>query len=104
MRKTFSNFWKKQIQKNCKIVLLTARNPDLKDITLTHLKQLNIELDEIYFNENKGEELLSIVSTQNNKYKNIIFVDDLLSNLEDVANSFKDKNIYNLFLYLKISN
>jgi predicted secreted acid phosphatase len=85
---------------NCKLILLTARNRILNDITLEHLKhcEFNIDNEDIYFNENKGEELRNIVNEKYRDVKNIICVDDRYSNLDNIMKNFKNTN-YNLYLY-----
>lgn len=74
-------------QKDCKIIFLTARRSTSHDITLSHLKLLNIEHDEIYYSnliENKGQILNEIIETKYQDYDDYIFIDDVPSNLEKV--------------------
>lgn len=86
---------------NCEIIILTARKKFLFDATISHLTHCNINIDceSIYFNENKGEELYNIVTQKYPTIKNIIFIDDLISNLVNVQNKFKQCPNYTLRLY-----
>ena len=87
---------------NCKIVFLTARDPILSQITKQNLNSCNITINpnDIYYSKTKGTELMRIL----NKYpliKDIIFVDDVIYNLENVYNKFNNFNHdYNINLYL----
>ena len=94
-----------------KIIFLTARPPDLRNITEKNLDSCNIKYnkDDIYFlpNEigikNKGQIIIDIVQ-QLTHINNIIFVDDVMHNIDSVINEFtsndKYKQKYNLELYL----
>jgi hypothetical protein len=86
---------------NCDLIFLTARNLSLKDITQLHLNKVNLYGDEskIYFNRNKGDELLSIANGEYLHKKNIIVVDDVESNLTDIQDKFTDSS-FNLHLYM----
>lgn len=96
---SFIEFFNSALDNNCKIIFLTARNEKLKDITYEHLLHLDIinhnKVYDIYFNENKGEELEKILSKE--EFNDIIFIDDLEENLKDVSNHLYEK--YNLNLY-----
>lgn len=81
---------------NCKIILLTARNDSLFNLTLNHLEKVDLNFSHIYFNENKGDELKKILSEEFIQYTNIIVVDDLISNLNDIK---EKNNVVNLHLY-----
>ncbi len=85
----------------CEMIMLTARRKFLFDITLSHITQCNIDIDSdsIYFNKNKGKELYDIVTNKYQSFENIIFIDDVESNLEDVANTFNNLEQYSLQLY-----
>jgi hypothetical protein len=74
---------------NCNIVLLTARNTYLEQITLFHIKYFGIDkfIDDVYFNIEKGPELLKI-SQKYMSCKNIIIVDDLYENILDMQKAF----------------
>jgi hypothetical protein len=82
----FLNNAKKQ---NCNIVLLTARNTYLEQITTCHIKYFGIDkfIDDIYFNIKKGPELLKI-SQKYKSCKNIIIIDDLYENILDMQKAF----------------
>lgn len=85
---------------NCDLIFLTARNKNLKDITHSHLNIVNLSCnkDKVYFNQEKGDELFSIVNAQYSDKKNIIVVDDVEINLIDIKNKFTDTD-FNLHLY-----
>lgn len=72
----------KAIDQKCRILCLTARCPELKEITIKHIKHLELQIDEIHFTKNigKGHYLNSII----NNGDNVIFVDDMDENLLDV--------------------
>ncbi len=78
--------------------MLTARRKFLFDVTISHLTHCNIDIDSesIYFNQNKGQELYDIVTKKYPTVTNIIFIDDVMSNLEDVRNKFKYNKNYTL--------
>lgn len=86
---------------NCEIIMLTARRKFLFDITIAHIThcKIDIDSDSIYFNENKGKELYDIVMGKYPNHENIIFIDDVESNLQDVANTFSNLDQYTLQLY-----
>lgn len=96
---SFIEFFNSSLDNNCKIIFLTARNEKLKDLTLQHLIHVDVinhnKVYDIYFNENKGEELEKILSKE--EFNDILFIDDLEENLKDVSNHLYDK--YNLNLY-----
>jgi hypothetical protein len=88
-------------QNDCEIIMLTARRKFLFDITISHLAhcKVDIDSDSVYFNENKGTELLNIVTNKYPNISNIIFIDDIEHNLINVANTFAPYNKYTLDLY-----
>jgi hypothetical protein len=87
-------------ENNCKIILLTARNEILRNATNEHIDKLNLNVDKnnIYFNGDKGDELLRIITHNYPEIRNIIVIDDLEENLIDVQQKLENNN-YNLFLY-----
>ncbi len=97
----FINLVKFAKESGCSIIMLTARRKFLFDITLSHLTHCNIDIDSdsIYFNKNKGTELLNIVTNKYQNISNIIFIDDIESNLMDVAETFEPYTQYTLNLY-----
>ncbi len=97
--KNLDIFLEKVSNANCEVLILTARNLILKDLTLNHLSSINIEYSEIVHDKNKGKKLLDLVNTKYNNYNNIIVVDDLVENLEDIKYNFKKYSKYNLDLY-----
>ena len=79
---------------NNKIIIITARDEDMDNITRTQLKNLNIPINEIYYTDDKAEIILNIC--ENNIIDNIVFVDDLYGNINNVKNNC---NKYNLYVY-----
>lgn len=102
----FNKFMKKINQTNCELVLLTARNKKITDLTHKHLYHCNIDINRnnVFHNENKGEALANIINMYP-EINNIIFVDDFEKNLLSVKNKFSQDRLshYNLSLY-KISH
>lgn len=88
--------------KQCHIILLTARNNIIENLTREHLSKVDLYFENIYFNENKGEELVKIVKQHYSDCTDIIMIDDKEQNLIDINNSM-DLSKYNLHLY-KIIN
>ena len=92
--KIFS-FFENCEKNNCKVILLTARKEIVKDITIKQLHECGLifNKDDVYFDENKGDRIKTLIKITYNNFDNIIFVDDLESNLTDVKNSILDKNL-----------
>lgn len=86
------------IKNNCYITLLTARNIKFKDLTLEHLAKVNLDLYQVYFNSNKGDELYKISHKNYFHLNNIIVVDDVMHNLENIQLKMKDSK-FNIHLY-----
>lgn len=85
--------------KKCHIILLTARNNVIKDLTKEHLSKVNLYFEHIYFNENKGDEIVKIMNFDYlDSCKNIIVIDDREQNLIDIKNKI-DSTKFNLHLY-----
>ena len=88
----FENILKLLHYNDSQLLFITARTPDLHDITLKHLNSVsikkinNIELNKSHFiyccTKSKGECIRDYVNLIG--YSKIIFIDDLLQNLEDV--------------------
>jgi hypothetical protein len=79
---------------NNKIIIITARDKEMDLITRKQLQKLNVQINEIYYTNNKAETILNIC--KNNIVENIVFVDDLYTNINDVKDNC---NKYNLFVY-----
>ncbi len=85
---------------DCELLILTARNPILTELTIKHLASIGIDHSNVIHDKNKGRKLLNLVQTRYSHIDNIVFIDDLLSNLEDVQHHFKNhSDKYNLELY-----
>ena len=99
-RESFNNLIKKIIENKCELVLLTARQIRIKDLTELHLKHCEVIIDSsnIYYSESKGDEINNILKNRFSHIKNIIFVDDMYKNLVDAYNKI-DHSKYNLYLY-----
>lgn len=74
-----------------KIILLTARCENLKEITIDHLNRLEIYFEEIYFSSNveKGIVLKKLKKDVYQEYEHVICIDDHLPNLESIFNKFE---------------
>ena len=83
---------------NCQIILLTARKGELRDMTPAHLSSVGLSFEHIYYNENKGDQLLQLVSTTYNQFHDIIVVDDMKPNLTDIETKLSGLEV-NLHLY-----
>jgi hypothetical protein len=85
---------------------LTARNPNFRSITETHLEQLNISSAQIYYvsGQNKGTYLKNIIDKVGN-FDKIIFIDDSEKNLIDMKNTFgKDVELYHFVKKFELCN
>lgn len=78
-----------------KVIFITARDKSLKDDTMRHLIEcgLNVLGDDVYHSYPKGEKLLEIYNQKYKHLQNIIFVDDDINNIEDVAKHMKHLNL-----------
>lgn len=83
---------------NCEIILLTARDVMISELTLKHLSEVNLNFFITHHNKNKGEYLKKLCDKKYSHYNDITMVDDLLSNLEDV-NEWLGDSQYKLHLY-----
>lgn len=108
--KKFNDLITKSNELKHKIIFLTARIPNLETITKKNLNDCGIKYDEndLYHlpkepvPKNKGQIIKEVVK-QLDYIENIIFVDDVMHNIESVINEFKiddDCIKYNLHLYL----
>ena len=92
-----------QIKSNTsQLVLLTARDPIMTEITHLHLShcELSISPEQVIHDENKGDALAQIIQSYP-EITNIIFVDDFEKNLISVKDRFSqdDMKNYNIKLY-----
>lgn len=80
---------------NCKVIIVTARDHGIKNITYEHLHHLGIRDIDVYFASggNKGHMIDNVMGNEIHNYKYISFVDDKDYNLTDVKNHFGDKVI-----------
>lgn len=88
------HFFERVYKNNCELIFLTARNQNLSEITYKHLEHIGINKDHVvHFDENKGEKFYELISKCYNDINNVIFVDDLIINLDKVINATKKYNI-----------
>ena len=89
-------------EKSCELILLTARDKCMEEITRIHISHCELEIspEQIFHNENKGDALASIIQSYP-EISNIIFVDDFEKNLHSVKSRFEkdDMATYTLELY-----
>ncbi len=78
---------------NSKLMLLTARDISMNDITLNHLKECDIQInpEDVHYSYPKGKKVKELY--EKHKCNKIIFVDDHLDNVEDVELEMKDYDI-----------
>ena len=84
-KKQFNKLLERVHNTGSKICILTARNKRLENITRQHLLDCEIKIPDIYFSNKKG---LTINYIKNLTMHNgpIIFIDDLITNINDVQN------------------
>jgi hypothetical protein len=97
----FESFINKINDSNSELILLTARNDKLKELTKKHLIDcdINIPSHRIYHDRNKGKKLLDLVTNIYTNTSQIIFVDDLESNVINVHETFSG-TLHNINIYL----
>ena len=83
---------------NSKLIIVTARLEENRKLTIQHLEKCQIKINsrDIYFTKQKGEIINKLLTNKYFDYNNIIFIDDLESNIIDVSNSLinlEDKSI-----------
>jgi hypothetical protein len=77
-----------------KLIFLTARMESIAPLTRKHLRDCGVSADvEVHYSVYKGEALRRIVS-RNPQSKNVVFVDDKISNLRDVKQYNPTVNVY----------
>jgi hypothetical protein len=92
----FSRLMNRIKKTNSRMIVLTARNLKLCELTLQQLTYCNIHLplDDIYFSDKKGKTLHSL--KRKYSYSNIVFVDDKKKNIDDVALWNPEVNCYHI--------
>jgi hypothetical protein len=84
-------------------LFLTARNQELKSLTLQHLRDIGLQDVEsliIHFSNGKSKGSLLSELVKNHSCQDIVFVDDQLLNLKDVAAQINQKPVH-LYLFLR---
>ena len=86
-------------QVGAKLIFLTARRAELREVTERQLAACGIEVgsSDIYFNEKKGEALREILSVKS--VREVVFVDDMEHNLESVRAALEGICKLDLFLF-----
>jgi len=88
--------------KSCELVLLTARDKCMENVTIKHISHCELEIspNQIIHNENKGDALAELVQ-QYPEISQVIFVDDFEKNLHSVKTRFDqpDMSGYTVQLY-----
>lgn len=85
----FNEMIKKVSDTNSEIVFVTARHEDMRKITIDHLKHVGVNKYEIHFTSNCNKApIIHEIHSRKNK-DNIIFIDDLISNHNDIQTNFK---------------
>lgn len=82
-----------------RIVILTARNISLENVTEAHMKIISPDNDiDIIFcsGEHKGYVLQDYLDKHDSEYKHIIFIDDLRKNLVDFKSVHSDSQCYHM--------
>ncbi len=100
--KGLSNLFDKIAQTESKLIFVTARENNLANITKNHFDCINISnFDYSIYHIGgipKGEFIKSNIQTDT--FAQIIFIDDLISNLESVYENFTDSIILYKFQYI----
>lgn len=99
-KESFNRFINDVFTNKCELVLLTARQIKIKDLTEHHLKHCEVVVDSsnIYYSQSKGDEINKLLNNRFINIKSIIFVDDMQKNLMD-AHKKIDQTKYDLYLY-----
>lgn len=82
---------------NCILVLITNRQPKLKEQVLEVLNRNNITFDDYIFSDGKtgkGSRILKLLTEKYPDIKKITFYDDDIKNIESVNNELIDTDIY----------
>ena len=82
-KKQFTKFLERVHNTGSKISIITARNNKLESITRKHLRDCNIDISDIHFSNKKGY-TINYIKTTTRHNGPIIFIDDLISNIDDV--------------------
>lgn len=85
------------------VIIVTARNLEIKDVTIQHLNYLNIFNIDVHFvaGGNKGSKINDVMNKKINEYDQIVFIDDMDHNLKNVKEYFGDKVICYKFIKIE---
>ena len=97
----FPRFLQRVFDVGAHLIFLTARSPDLRQLTLLHLTScgVTVESENVYFSRDKGAALKSIVQSQG--FAEVVFIDDMENNLESVDKALKDVATLRLYHFVK---
>ena len=86
----FPLFLQRIFDASAHLVFLTARSAKLRQLTEFHLTScgITVESEQVYFSRDKGLTLKSIVCSGG--FQDVVFIDDMESNLESVEKELKD--------------
>ena len=76
-----------------KIVIITARNNRLEELTIKHLLDCNINISDVFYSNKKGDMVNQIKRLHNGP---IIFIDDIIRNINDVKNINPEVTTYHM--------
>ena len=85
----FPTFLTRVFDAGAHLVFLTARSPDLRQLTEFHMSScgITVESERIYFSREKGAALKSIV--RSGGFSQVVFIDDMEHNIESVLSELK---------------
>ena len=89
----FNNFMERVKNTGSKIVIITARNSKLEELTNKHLNECNINISDIYYSSKKGDKVNQIKRLHNGP---VIFIDDIIRNINDVKNINPEVTTYHM--------
>lgn len=99
----FTDIYKKIIEVDSKVILLTARPEFMKPLTLRHLREGLWEFHptHVHFDKEKGIRLRNILCEKYPDINHITFVDDYEKNIVRVRDAFADTDItLDTYLYV----
>jgi hypothetical protein len=76
-----------------KIVIITARNNNLEELTNKHLLECNINISDVYYSHKKGDTVNQLKRLYSGP---IIFIDDIIRNINDVKNINPEVTTYHM--------
>jgi hypothetical protein len=89
----FNNLMDRVKNTGSKIVIITARNNNLEELTIRHLLECNINISDVFYSHTKGNTINQIKRLHNGP---IIFIDDIIRNITDVKNINPEVTTYHM--------